>query len=194
MFPGRKLGLHIFEKQFVDLVYHCLETDEPFGIVFSEDGQLAPVGCTARVIQIEEEHQDGSMDIIVEGEVRFRISELFQERTYPTAKVDLYEGIDNIPDPNVRNRVITLHMKLMELIGEHLELYQYEGSRHISYVVPPTSGMDLSGQQALLEHRDEQSRLDQLVSHLKEAIPLMEHRREMARLAMSNGQQPKSNE
>ena len=54
--------------------------------------------------------------------------------------------------------------------------------------------MDLSGQQALLEHRDEQSRLDQLVSHLKEAIPLMEHRREMARLAMSNGQQPKSNE
>lgn len=193
MFPGQKLGLHVFEEQFVALVYHCLETDEPFGIVCSEDGQLAPIGCAVRIIQIDKEYDDGTMDVVVEGELRFRIQELHQERVYPTARVELYEGIDNLPDPAVRNRVITLHMKLMELLGEHLSPHQYEGARHISYVVAPTSGLDLSGQQTLLERKDEQGRLDQLVDHLKEAIPMVEHRREVARLAMSNGHHPKSN-
>jgi hypothetical protein len=110
-----------------------------------------------------------------------------QERAYLTAAISSYEGIDNLPDPGVRERVITLHMKLLELSGEPLRPDIYEGARFVSYVVGRNAGLDLPRKQELLELRAEQDRLEYLAGHLEQVIPEIERIRDRARRIRSNG-------
>jgi ATP-dependent Lon protease len=187
LYPGEALPLHIFEFRYRELIRFCMETDEPFGVVMVEEDRMATVGCTARVERVLRRYDDGRMDIVVRGEERFRIAEVRQERPYLTATVESYEGIDNLPDPSLRERVITLHMKLVELSGDSLRPSQYEGPKHVSYVVAQNAGLDLARKQELLEIRSEQQRLDYLGEHLEQMIPEVERARSRARRIRSNG-------
>lgn len=187
LYPGEVLPLHIFEYRYRELIRYCLETGDPFGVVMVEEDRMATVGCTARVDRVLRRYDDGRMDIVVRGEERFRVQEVRQERPYLTANVESYEGIDNLPQPEVRERIITLHMKLVELSGDALRPSQYEGSKHVSYVVAQNAGLDLARKQQLLEIRSEQQRLDFLGEHLEQMIPEVERARNRARRIRSNG-------
>src|SRR5436190_293050 len=86
--PGELLPLHIFEERYVRMIGHCLETTEPFGIVFrDEEGTAHRIGCTARVTEVLERFDDGRMNIVVTGEQPFRVLERFEEPDYPAAEI-----------------------------------------------------------------------------------------------------------
>ena len=71
--PGELLPLHIFEERYKRMIGHCLETAEPFGIVFRDEGGNAHrIGCMARVTEVLERFEDGRMNIVVAGEQPFR--------------------------------------------------------------------------------------------------------------------------
>jgi ATP-dependent Lon protease len=187
LYPGESVPLHIFEERYRDLVRHCLETSDPFGIVWIEEDELARVGCTARVDRVLQRYEDGRLDIIAVGEERFRIEEVRQERLYLTAQVESYETTEGIVDPTARERVITLHMKLMELAGETIRPAIYEGPKRISYVVAQNAGLDLSRKQEVLELATEEERLHYLSEHLEQLIPEVRAARERRRKVQSNG-------
>src|SRR5688500_19460778 len=70
------MPLHIFEERYKRMIGHCLESEEPFGIVLrDDDGSARRIGCTARVTEVLERFDDGRMDIIVTGEEPFRVLE-----------------------------------------------------------------------------------------------------------------------
>ena len=37
LLPGELMPLHIFEERYKRMIGHCLEAEEPFGIVFRDD-------------------------------------------------------------------------------------------------------------------------------------------------------------
>jgi len=187
LYPGEALPLHIFEYRYREMLRHCLETEEPFGVVLVEDERLAEVGCTAQVERVLQRYEDGRLDVMVRGVERFRIEEVRQERAYLTAHVRPYGTPEPLPDATARERVITLHMKLLELTGETIRPHIYEGPKQVSFVVAQNAGLDLPRKQALLELRSEQERLDYLADHLEQVIPEVTLAREQARRIRSNG-------
>jgi ATP-dependent Lon protease len=187
LYPGEAIPLHIFEYRYRELVRFCLETSEPFGVILLEDDRMAEVGCTARIEKVLQRYEDGRLDILARGEERFQIAEVRQERAYLTAAVQPYERPEPLPDPSERERVITLHMKLLELSGEQLRPSMYEGSKKVSYVVAQNAGLDLPRKQELLELAHEEERLGFLARHLEQIIPEIQRAKERARRIRSNG-------
>src|SRR5919197_3452907 len=97
--PGELLPLHIFEEQYKRMIGHCLETAEPFGIVFrDEEGTAHRIGCTARVTEVLERFDDGRMNIVVAGEQPFRVLERFEEADYPAGEVEPIEPSEEAGD------------------------------------------------------------------------------------------------
>lgn len=187
LFPGEAVPLHIFEDRYRDLVRHCLETEDPFGIVLTEGDDLASVGCVARIGRVLERYEDGRMDILVVGEERFAIKEVRQERSYLTARVSSYEPIEPLAIGEERERVITLHMKLLELAGETIRPAIYEGPKRISFVVAQNAGLDNARKQELLELRTEEERLEYLADYLEAIIPEIREARARRQRVQSNG-------
>src|SRR5215216_7916900 len=87
--PGELLPLHIFEERYKRMIGHCLDSAEPFGIVFrDEEGTAHRIGCTARVTEVLERFDDGRMNIVVTGEEPFRVLERFEDEEYPAGEVE----------------------------------------------------------------------------------------------------------
>ena len=70
LLPGEVVPLHIFEERYKRLVEERMDGGE-FGIVLVEEGALRECGCRARVSELLEGLDDGSMNILVEGVRRF---------------------------------------------------------------------------------------------------------------------------
>lgn len=96
LFPGMPLHLHIFEPRYRTMVQACMEQNQPFGVVlirrgeetFSEMAEPYPIGCTARIVDVEPLEQ-GCFNITTLGEDRFQILSLStSEDAYLQAEVE----------------------------------------------------------------------------------------------------------
>src|SRR6185436_19206770 len=79
LFPRVLVPLHIFEERYKLMINACIEREEVFGIVLLRSGAetesedtIHRVGVTARIVQAER-LENGRMNIVAEGEDRFRI-------------------------------------------------------------------------------------------------------------------------
>src|SRR5918998_1576544 len=97
--PGELVPLHIFEERYKRMIGHCLEQEEPFGIVFrDEDRGARRIGCTARVTEVLERFDDGRLDIVVTGEQPFRVLDRSEATDYPTGEVEPIDLAADAPE------------------------------------------------------------------------------------------------
>ena len=118
LFPGQVLPLHIFEERYRRMIGRCIEKSWPFGVTLIQEGEEVgrpakpfEVGTTARVTQVER-LDDGRLNIITVGELRFRIAALDQAKDgYLRADVTLWprspsdENASQTLALNVRDRL-----------------------------------------------------------------------------------------
>ncbi len=189
LYPDEPVPLHIFEPRYRKMVQACLDDDLPFGIVFANDGDLAPVGCAARIRRVLARYDDGRMDIVAVGEDRFRIVEVFRDEAYLTAEVEPFgaPGPLDLPDPVARERMITQHMKLLEAAGEPPRPGLYQSARWASFAVAPSAGLEPEGKQRLLEMLTEGERVAFLVEHFEDVLKRLERARRLQQLARGDG-------
>ncbi len=187
LYPNERLPLHIFEERYKDLAHHCLDHGEPFGIVLFDDGTMAETGSTARIDRIVNRYDDGRMDILVVGEERFQIEQLYEEQSYITADVRMLPDDDAPVDDKLRDRVITQHMKLLELAGRTVRPGLYADVEHLSYVLAQNAGLDAQQKQQLLEKSSENKRIAYLIDHFESLIPRIEQQETVRRRIRSNG-------
>ncbi len=187
LYPNERLPLHIFEPRYKQMTEWCLATNNPFGIVFFDEGKLAEVGCTARIASILERYPDGRMDLLVNGEQRFNVAQLFNDRAYLTADVELIDEPGEAPKRELQERVITQHMRLLELAGRTVRPSLYENEPALSYVIAPNAGLTPQQKQEVLELLTENQRIDYLILHLETLIPRVEQMEELRRKVQSNG-------
>jgi len=94
-FPETRLPLHVFEPRYRQMVKDALETDHRFGIVLLRpgwepdyDGAPSVFDCgTLGTIEQAVLLDDGRYNIVVRGDVRFRILDEVSRVPYRTARV-----------------------------------------------------------------------------------------------------------
>src|ERR1051325_2050545 len=87
LFPDAPLPLHIFEPRYKEMIGDLLESREPFGVVRSTDKGIEQIGCTAEIVAVAKQYEDGRMDIVTEGRQRFEIMQVDMGKTYLRAEV-----------------------------------------------------------------------------------------------------------
>src|SRR5215213_6639673 len=187
--PGELLPLHIFEDRYKRMIGHCLETAEPFGIVFRDDeGTAHRIGCTARVTEVLERFDDGRMNIVVTGEQPFRVLERFEEPDYPAGEVEPIDP-DEEPgdeDPEAADMAREAFVDLVKRVaGEEPE--DLDIGAENAYGIAARVELPVETKQALLEQRAESERMRMLGNALRALVAAVARSGEIAERAKMNG-------
>jgi len=189
LLPGELMPLHIFEERYKRMIGHCLETEEPFGIVLrDDDGSARRIGCTARVTEVLETFEDGRMDILVTGEEPFRVLERFDGTEYPAGEVEAVElSEDEEPgDPDAADDARETFADLVRRVsGSEPEIDGLEESD--AYAIAARVELPVLTKQRLLELRSEAERMKLLGQALHDLVGMLKRSREIAEAAKMNG-------
>ena len=190
LLPGELLPLHIFEERYKRMIGHCLEAEEPFGIVFrDEDGSARRIGCTARVTQVVEQFDDGRMNIVVAGEEPFRVLDRFEDPEFPSGEVEPIDLDGDALDGATEDAGDMARDAFAELVervsGEAPDTAELAGDD--AYAIAARVELPAETKQRLLELRSEPERMRVLARALKALVDAVERSEEIAERAKMNG-------
>lgn len=191
--PGETLPLHIFEDRYKQMISFCRGQDEnaqpsPFGVSLAYNNKLYGVGCSVQIEEIVKEYGDGRLDITTIGLTRYKMLEVYKDLPYIRASVEYFDDDDPEPvDVMLRERAVTLHQRLNELVkGETLQ-EDYARSERASFQISHSAGFDVVQKQRILEMTSENKRLQAIIDHFERVIPDIEKAEEIKRRVLSNG-------
>ena len=188
LFPGQAIPLHIFEPRYRQMTRHCIDTQSPFGIVQSSGVSLRQTGCSAMIIKVLKEYEDGRSDILAAGQNAFQLVRTHEDQPYLEADVVYLEedfvGIDSEVSSRLEKLCNQCHRILY---GEDAPRFETEGGISLAYHVASELPIEVSIRQSLLEIRSESVRQEQLVAHLSEWYPQLQKREHVRGKASGNG-------
>ena len=175
VFPFEKVNLHIFEPRYRQLVEECLQEQSTFGMPPFIGKEMKKIGTQIRLLALQERYEDGRMDITVEGMTTFELLD-FQN----PAPNKLYAGgnVQNLPiDDGLADFL------LLEQVKVHIEdLYQllkmpvpidFETKSFFSFEAGHKVGLSPEQEYQLLCLPTEKERLQLILAHLENAIPIL---------------------
>ncbi len=186
LLPSERIPLHIFEERYKRMIRHCLDNDQPFGVVLRTDEGPRELGCAALVEEVLEEFDDGRLNILVAGEGRFRIDERLEGPDFPLAKVT---AVDDGPEdaPADPGPVLEAFEELLEALGSDAEL---DPDAELAFEIAARVEIPIEPKQRLLETESEPARLELLREILAALSAQVERSRELAERARNNGHGP----
>lgn len=188
LFPGQATPLHIFEPRYRQMTRHCIGTQTPFGVVHSSGVALAQVGCSAMIVKVLKEYEDGRSDILAAGQNAFRLVQTHDEKPYLEADVEYLEedfaGVDSAVSARLEQLCDQCHQILY---GEDAPRFEIDGGISLAYHVASELPVEASVRQSLLEIRSEAARQARLVGHLTEWYPQLQQREHVRGKAAGNG-------
>jgi uncharacterized protein len=119
LLPDEDLPLRIFEPRYSALVRHCLDNDDPFGVVLIARGREVGGGdtrCDVGVLARIAEHAEigpGRYVLQCRTGERIRISEWLPDDPFPRAKVRVWP--DEPGDPVAADQIVELEDRVMAL-------------------------------------------------------------------------------
>ena len=192
LLPGELLPLHIFEDRYKRMIARSLDGGEPFGIVLrDEDGAARRVGCTAHVTDVIERFEDGRLNIVVAGELPFRVLDRADAPEYPVGEVELID-LDAEPDPadtEVADAARSAFTELLEQVTEEPEAAA-ELAQDGAYELAARIELPADTKQRLLELRSEDERMRLLRRALVTAADAVRRAQRIAEAARGNGGYP----
>lgn len=141
----------------------------------------------AHIEEVSTRYEDGRLDIVIRGGNRFRIEAVDENFSYFTADVTVVEDEEKSVDPELRERVITQHMRLLELAGRSVRPDLYENVDVLSFVLAQNAALDSEQKQEVLEFTTERERIRYLIHHFESIIPQLEQQEGMRKRIRSNG-------
>ncbi len=190
LFPGAQLPLHIFEERYKSLVNECLAQDKVFGINVVHDKQIRAIGCTARVLRMTKLYDDGRMDIIVEGEDRYKLLNVVESpQLYLMGQIARLVDEKESYNSELTERAIILYNSFVEKVFPDTvqKIASPETEKINSFFLVQKAGLDLMQRQAVLSMNSETRRLEFLVQHFEAAIPLLASKKQIEELAKNDG-------
>jgi Lon protease-like protein len=189
LLPGELLPLHIFEERYKRMIGQALDTGEPFGIVFrDEEGAARNVGCTARVAEVLERFDDGRMNIVVAGELPFKVLDRFEAPDFPAGDVELIDPGSDAPgtDEAVARSARQTFAELLERIsGGTTGAEELAGQG--AYELAGRIELPAETKQELLELRSETERMRLLDRSLRAVAQAVSRSQALAEHARTNG-------
>jgi len=202
LFPGAILPLRIFEERYKMLMRYAIENGRLFGLSYRNDafvGRETPpaigsIGCIAKInafVPLEE----GKMNIISTGVVRYKVLGLLQTAPYLLARVeaiadDVEPGADLVQIfedvAGICKKFLDAAMALNEAnapISQDLPDDPEAFSLLVSSVLP----IENDSKQALLEMTSTRLRLARIRSHAVRALADYNERIKIQDIARTNG-------
>jgi len=192
LLPGEILPLHIFEERYKTLIGDCRASGDVFGVLLSEDDEMARKGCTAAVHEIIDELADGRLNILVEGRERFALGELIEpddpEAGYLRGRIELFDDIDEAVSVQAKTQDLAagLFQSMVGLMGVEDPRVPDSPGR-LSYRLAAAVDFGQPLKQRLLESRSETERLDLLIAVMKALIPGLKLRKQREKAIRGNG-------
>jgi len=188
LFPHIVVPLHIFEERYKLLINGCLDTSDIFGLVLlrkdadeESEQTIHRVGVTVRIVEVER-LDEGRMNILCEGENRFRIHRFTQQTPFWKGAVDLFEDKESRSTESLYEQVSELYRTVVNLTAsltgsQEAEVELPESPIDLSYMVSYVIDIDSEEKQKLLEMDSTPERLRMLLAHLSEVTRKLEDRR-----------------
>jgi Lon protease-like protein len=181
-FPHTRLPLHVFEPRYRQMVEDALESDQRFGIVLLRPGweseyfgtpavyEHGTVGTIENAVPLE----DGRYNIVVRGDIRFRIVDEVPGVPYRTARV--------VADPDLDRGMQEAYAKREWLADVSKEYLRYLPDQTavpeietvtldaLTNALIMSLNLDMEEKQKLLEERDVLARAEQVGTELTSRI------------------------
>jgi Lon protease-like protein len=170
LLPGCPLPLHIFEPRYKEMIAECRSQDSPFGIVRAVEKGFADVGCSAEIVSVVKEYDDGRLDIITEGRNRFSVLGIDRERSFLRAEVLWIEDEADRGDADQAARATRMHAEILALAGAVQDLSAADPST-LSFSLAGSLPLDLDFKQTLLELASEGQRIAAVADYLENILP-----------------------
>jgi Lon protease-like protein len=187
LLPGVPLPLHIFEPRYKEMIKECLEKKSPFGIIRAKQDAFVNTGCTAEVMNVLKTYPDGRMNILVEGQKRFEVLQVNQERSFLQAEVFYLEDETDPATAADMEKALALHGQIMELAGAKAEETEKTNASQLAYRLAGSLPFDPDFQQALLEMNSEAQRVQAIISFFERILPALQRSASAKHRAGGNG-------
>jgi Lon protease-like protein len=188
LFPGMALPLHIFEPRYKEMIGEMLQAGQPFGVVRAVEKGIAEVGCVAEIVEVTKKYDDGRLDIITQGQSRFRVIRLDHERSFLRGEVQFFEdeGAKGSSSSEQTSELLQIHAQVIALLGADLELPS-AGEPDLSFQIAGAMPFDLDFKQTLLGMRSERERISALLEYYRALLPNLRRAVKARKKAGTNG-------
>ena len=201
LFPGAVMPLHIFEERYKRMIRFATDNGNLFGLSYRADAGVdvdsfldpGSVGCVAR-ISASMPLEEGRMNLIAAGVVRYRILELKQLVPFLLATVDPFR--DDPQDSDVEELFAEIRGLCVRFLvvtgilnesGDPLDRNLPEEPEAFSLLLSSLLPIENGAKQALLEMTSTSQRLTRLKSHVVTAIADYNNHQTMQDRAKGNG-------
>ena len=186
LLPGTPIPLHVFEPRYKEMIGECLAEKTAFGIVRAKEDGIAEIGCTAEILEVTKRYDDGRMDIVCEGQRRFEVMGLNEERAFLQAEVSYFDDEPGRAAADQGKEAVQLYLDLMRLLDSDAEAPEADMPQ-LSFQLAAPMPLDLDFKQALLGMRSEKERLAALVTYYQALLPRMRRAVKARQKAGGNG-------
>jgi Lon protease-like protein len=202
LFPGAILPLHIFEDRYKQMMRFAIENGGRFGLSYRGDAsigretppEVGSVGCVAKinaVVPLEE----GKVNVISTGVVRYRVLGLQQSAPFVLARVepftdDLEPGADLNRIFNDISETCKRFLEVAQALDETGTLVNQElpeDPEDFSLIVSSALPIDNDSKQNLLEMTSTRLRLTRLRQYVLTALAQYNERLKIQDRARNNG-------
>jgi|SRR5271165_247174 len=184
--PSESVPLHVFEDRYRTMIEECIREEREFGIVWSSDTELKPVGCACQIEETLERMDDGRLNILARGTRPFRLLERQDDLPYPAGVVEFLDERAEETDAEAARAARELYRELVEQATDQT-LSDEELGELDAYGMAATVEFGSDAKQELLELRSENARLRLLALLLQAAIKRLEVVERAQARALSNG-------
>lgn len=181
-FPHTRLPLHVFEPRYRQMVADVMESDQRFGIVLLRPGwepeyfgappvyECGTVGTIEQAVPLE----DGRYNIVVRGDVRFRILGEVSRVPYRTARVIAEPEVahDEVQSYAQREWLADVSRQYLKYLPDQTAVPEIEtvSLDALTNALIMSLNVDIEEKQRLLEMSDILSRAEHIGSELTNRI------------------------
>jgi uncharacterized protein len=184
LFPYARLQLHVYEPRYREMLRFCAENDSGFGIALIRSGQEVGgpsepfmVGTAARIISAQT-FEDGSSNVWVQGQQRFRIRQIDDSRPFLVGQIETVVELELDDNPRMNQLVMQARDLLEQYLNGRLaasgmrvaSMELHDDPTVLSFMIANLVHAEPRQKQVLLEMTDTEERLVALMPLLEQQI------------------------
>ena len=192
LFPGMPLPLHIFEERYKLMIKECIDQNQEFGVVLFNGRQIQDIGCTAAIIKILKQYDDGKMDILCIGKKRFFIKKLLDSKAYLESEVvffddEIFKASEEWKDIAEKGVNLLWQTESIPLKEEGFHLLKKQDYKGISFLIAGSDGFTPEEKQVFLEMTSTPERLRKGIRSLEKIMERNIITQEIHKIIGNNG-------
>ncbi|MCG8321779.1 MAG: LON peptidase substrate-binding domain-containing protein [Cytophagales bacterium] len=186
VFPGENLNLHIFEPRYKQLINDCIDDKRTF-VIPAFVHQKIELGTEVKIKKVEKVYDDGRMDISTVGLHAVEVLEYKnpqQGKLYAGGYIKVLENVNDASSTQ-KYELLALVKDLFTKINVDLKIEINE--MVTTFEIAHKIGLSLKQEYKLLSMIKDSDRHDYMISHLNEAIPILQQINEAREKIKMNG-------